>query len=306
MVKVISFGEALIDMIGERGKGLDGTKLFEKHFGGAPANYAIAVRRLGVKSSLLTRISDDNFGNFLMNILKKNKVDTSMIVRTKKKTTLAFVSLNKSGVPEFSFYRNDTADLDVRKSDIKEKYFDGVKIFHFCSLSLVEEPVRSALFKALKIAKRKNVLISYDPNLRRDLMKRDTMKYVRKAAKYADILIPSEDEIRKITNETSLDSAANHYKGKRLIVTMGAKGSVMYYAKSKIIFPPFKVKVVDTTGAGDAFSAGVSVGIINGYEGEKLLKFASSVAALSIQKKGAISSLPSIINVKKFLKKYER
>jgi len=301
MTKIISFGEALIDMIGNRGKGLIETTTFEKHFGGAPANYTIAVRRLGIKSALLTRISNDGFGNFLIKTLKKNKVDTSMIVRTDKKTTLAFVSLNKRGVPEFAFYRNNTADLDVRKKDIKEKYFDDVKIFHFCSLSLVEEPVRSSLFHALKIAKKRKVLISYDPNLRKDLMKDDTMKYVRRAAKYADVLIPSEEELKQIANEKEIDEAALHFKNKRIVVTRGSKGSIMYYKNSKIIVPSFKVNVIDTTGAGDAFSAGISVGIINGYEGKKLLKFASAVAALSIQKKGAISSLPKLNDVKKFL-----
>ena len=301
MVEVISFGEALIDMIGERGRGLNGTKKFEKHFGGAPANYAIAVRRLGVHSALLTRISDDGFGDFLMGVLSKNKVDTSMIVRTKKKTTLAFVSLNARGVPEFSFYRNDTADLDVRESDVREKYFKGVKIFHFCSLSLVEDPVRSALFKALTLARRHGVLVSFDPNLRKDLMRRDTMKYVRKAMKYANVVIPSEEELKEITMEKTLRAALKKFKEKRIIVTRGPRGSVMYHNGKIVSFPAFNVNVVDTTGAGDAFSAGVSVGLLRGLDGAELLKFASAVAALSIQRKGAISSLPTRREVERFL-----
>ncbi len=301
MTDIISFGEALIDMIGERGRGLKGTEKFEKHFGGAPANYAIAVRRLGVHSALLTRISDDGFGNFLMNVLRKNKVDTSMIVRTKKKTTLAFVSLNTRGVPEFSFYRNGTADLDVHESDVKEKYFSKAKIFHFCSLSLVDDPVRSALFKALKLAKKHNVLVSFDPNLRNDLLKRDTMKYVREAVKYADVVIPSEEEVKEIAMEKNLRGSMKKFKGKRVIVTRGAKGSVMYHNGKIVSFSAFNVNVVDTTGAGDAFSAGVSVGLLRGLDGKKLLKFASAVAALSIQRKGAISSLPTRREVEKFL-----
>ncbi len=302
MVDVISFGEALVDMIGERGRGIAGTKKFERHFGGAPANYAIAVRKLGVKSSLITRISNDGFGDFLMNTLKKNNVETSMIKRTEKKTTLAFVSLNKKGVPEFSFYRNNTADLDVRTSDVKEKFFDGAKIFHFCSLSLVEEPVRSALFKAIRIARRKGVLISFDPNLRRDLLKSDTMKYVKKAVSLSDVLMPSEEEVKKIAGEKSIHKAVRKFPEKRIIVTRGSKGALMYYKGAEISVPAFKVNVVDTTGAGDAFSAGISVGIVRGYEGEELLKFASAVAALSVGKKGAISSLPTAHDVEKFLK----
>ncbi len=301
MVEVISFGEALIDMIGERGRGLNGTNRFEKHFGGAPANYAIAVRRLDVHSALLTRISNDGFGDFLMGVLSKNKVDTSMVVRTKKKTTLAFVSLNARGVPEFSFYRNDTADLDVRESDVKEKYFKRAKIFHFCSLSLVDEPVRSALFKALTLAKKHGVLVSFDPNLRKDLLKRDTMKYVRKAAKYADVIIPSEEEAKEISMEKSLRRALKKFKGKRVIATRGSRGSTMYYNGKIVSFPAFNVNVVDTTGAGDAFSAGVSVGLLRGLDGVELLKFASAVAALSIQRKGAISSLPTRREVERFL-----
>ena len=107
MSEIIAFGEVLVDLIGEKGKGIKNSSSFQKCFGGAPANYAIACTRLGAKVSLLTRISKDNFGEFLIEILKKEKVDVSYIKRTSKKTTLAFVALDEKGKPDFIFYRNN-------------------------------------------------------------------------------------------------------------------------------------------------------------------------------------------------------
>ena len=303
MSEIIAFGEVLIDLIGEKGKGIKNSSFFQKCFGGAPANYAIACARLGAKVSLLTKISKDNFGEFLIETLKKEKVDVSYVKRTSKKTTLAFVALDEKGKPDFIFYRDNTAETDIRKNDIKEDLFKKAKIFHFCSLSLTVNPVRSALFYALELAKKYKLIVSFDPNLRPALMKKDTLFWVKKALKYTDLFLPSEEELFLITQKRNLDEAVKSLKIKKIIVTRGEKGAILYEKNKKVSFKGFKVKVLDTTGAGDAFSAGISVGILKKYKGEKLLKFANAVAAISVQKIGAISSLPTLKEVEKFLEK---
>lgn len=307
MPEIISFGEALIDLIGEKKKGIKNSSSFQKCFGGAPANYSIACSKLGIKTALLTRISLDAFGDFLMETLKKEKVDTSFIVRTQQKTTLAVVALNKEGKPDFNFYRDNTADVNVVKEDIKNDAFKNAKIFHFCSLSLLVEPVRSTLIYALESAKKNGLVVSFDPNLRADLLKKDTLFWVKKALNYTNVLLPSEDEMRIITGEKNLDKAAkiisDTYGINIIIVTRGEKGATLYEKGGRrLSLEGFRVKVVDTTGAGDAFSAGIGVGLLKNYTGLKLLRFANAVAAISVQKLGAISSLPKLKEVEKFLK----
>jgi len=308
MSQIIAFGEALIDFFGEKGKGLKNSLYFTKCFGGAPANFAISCSRLGAKVSLITRISDDPFGDFLIETLKKEKVDTSFIKRTSKKTSLALVALDREGKPDFNFYWDNTSNIDVRKEDIKESLFRKAKIFHFCSLSLTTEPVRSSLFQALKLAKKHKLMISFNANLRPDLMRKDTLYWVKRALEYTDIFLLSKDELSLITKERNLDRAVNHFKIKKIIVTLGEEGSFLYEENKKIKVSAFKVRTIDTTGAGDAFSAGISVGLLKNYQKEELLKFANAVAALSIQKRsssnklGAISSLPTLKEVDKFLR----
>lgn len=306
MRKIISFGEVLVDLIGKKGKGIKNSFCFEKFFGGAPANYAVGCRRLGANVVFLTGISNDSFGDFLLGVLKKEKVNTSFIKKTSFKTALAFVALNKKGKPDFSFYRDNTADVNVTKNDINERVFKGAKIFHFCSLSLLTEPVRSALFFALRLAKKNELIISFDPNLRANLLKSDTLSWVKKALRYADVFLPSEEEALFISGKKNLDEAAKKlgksYKIRKIIITRGEKGAILFEGNQKITFRGYKVKTVDTTGAGDSFSAGISVGILKKYESEKLLNFAGAAAAISVQKNGAISSLPTIKEVEKFLK----
>lgn len=308
MPEIISFGEALIDLIGEKKKGIKNSSCFQKCFGGAPSNYAVACSRLGVKTALLTRISQDAFGDFLMETLEKEKVDTSFVVRTPQKTTLAIVALNKEGKPDFNFYRDNTADANVVKEDIKADTFKNTKIFHFCSLSLLVEPVRSALIHALETAKENGLIVSFDPNLRADLLKEDTLFWIKKALNFTNVLLPSEDEMRIITSEDNLDKAAKiiaaTYGVDKIVVTRGEKGATLYEkGNKKISLKGFRVKVVDTTGAGDAFSAGIGVGLLKNYKGVELLRFANAVAAISVQKLGAISSLPRMKEVENFLMK---
>lgn len=306
MPEIISFGEALIDLIGEKKKGIKNSSSFQKCFGGAPANYAVACSRLDVKTALLTRIGQDAFGDFLMETLKKEKVDISFVVRTPQKTTLAVVALNREGKPDFNFYRENTADTNVVKEDIKNDAFKNAKIFHFCSLSLLVEPVRSALIYALETAKKNGLTVSFDPNLRADLLKKDTLFWVKKALNFTNVLLPSEDEMRIVTGENNLNRAASiiadTYGVNKIVVTRGEKGATLYEkGGKKLSLKGFRVKVVDTTGAGDAFSAGIGVGLLKNYKGMELLRFANAVAAISVQKLGAISSLPRLKEVEKFL-----
>ncbi len=308
MPQIIALGEVLIDFFGEKRKGLKESANFIKCFGGAPANYAVACSRLGIDVAVLASISKDIFGEFLIETLKREKVDTSLIQRTDKKTSLAWVALNEKGKPDFSFFWENTSNTDFKKEHLKKSWFKKVKIFHFCSLLLMAPISRKALFKALELAKKNKLIISFNANLRKDLIRKDTLYWVKKVLGYTTVFLASEDELYLVTGEKNMDKAVEKFKIEKVIITRGEKGSILYEKDKKIIVPAFKVKAIDTVGAGDAFSAGISFGLLKGYQSEKLLQFANAVAALSIQNRskvktfGAISFLPDLKEVKDFLK----
>ncbi len=312
MPDVITLGEVLIDFIGERGKSLKDCRKFERCFGGAPANFAVAVNRLGRSAALITGISKDAFGEFLLETLKENRVVTDFIVWSEKKTPLAFVSLDEKGRPEFSLYLDGTADEDLVLG-IKEDAFKNAKIFHFHTLSYFRKKIRPGLIKAIEYARKHNLIVSFDPNLRRDYLKESARCELINLLKASTVFLPSEEELLWFANTNRLSEAlewlqefveeSSHLR--MAVITRGAEGCVMVTrAGEKISCPAFKVKAVDTTGAGDAFSAGVCVGMLDGMEGHELLRFASAVAALSVQRKGAITSLPTRQEVEEFLRSH--
>ncbi len=309
MVDVITLGEVLIDFIGEKGKSLKDCTTFEKCFGGAPANFAIAVSRLGKSAALITGISKDGFGEFLLNVLKSNDVITDFIVRSNKKTPLAFVSLDEGGKPDFSLYLDGTADEDLGDA-VKEEVFRKARVFHFHTLSYFREKIRPALLKAITYARKHKLVISFDPNLRKDYLTDEARYRLVELLSLSTVFIPSEEELLWFSNTENLKSAIAWFQSvmtsspslRLAVITRGAKGCVMLEKDGSILeHPAFKVNVVDTTGAGDAFSAGICVGLLEGMEGTELLRFASAVAAISVQKKGAITSLPTRKEVEEFL-----
>ncbi len=308
MPQIIALGEVLIDFFGEKGKGLKNSTFFTKCFGGAPANYGIAAAKLGASVSMLSSVSRDFFGEFLIETLKREGVDTSLIQRTDKKTSLAWIALDEKGRPDFTLFWENTSNTDLRKDLIRESDFRSAKIFHLCSLVLTAPVSRDALFHSLKLAQKNNLLVSFNANLRKDLMRPDTISWVKKALEYTDLFLASDDELKLVTGESDMDKGARKLKTKKIVITRGGEGSILYENGEKIIAPAFKVEAIDTVGAGDAFSAGISVGLLRKYAGKELLRFANGVAALSILNRskiksfGAVASLPNIKDVESFLK----
>jgi len=297
---IISFGELLVDMI----KIGDG---FHPFPGGAPANFAVGCSRLGKKVYLIATVGNDYFGKMLLQKMVEEKVDISCVrIENFARTTLAFVTL-VGGKPSFFFYRG--ADKFILEDQIQEELFKKNKIFHFGSLSLTDVPVRETLFYALELAKKNSLEVSFDPNFREDLWKSTFNNYLLDALEYVHILLPSVSELEYIgeilglkTKDLNdlLDEICSAFRLKLIAVTRGEKGSLLF--KGNLIEQPaFKVKVVDTTGAGDAFAAGLIVGKLMGFKEDELLRFANACAAISITKYGAMSALPTIDEVRNFL-----
>lgn len=312
MKKVIAIGEALIDFIPhEKGRALNNVENFLRVPGGAPLNVAAAVAKLGGKSQMLTKLGQDGFGDAILNEVKPLGVDVSRISRTKEaNTALAFVSLREDGERDFSFYRNPSADMLLNASEIKEEVFSEGGILHFCSVSLIDAPIKDAHRRAIELAKKNNCLISFDPNVRLPLW--ETPEACKEAIleflPFANIVKISDEELEFITGIADETEALNFLlQGavEVIIYTKGTNGAEFITKERKIFSPSFKVEAQDTTGAGDSFIGSFlyqvaegdntleSLVSLNEEKVKEILTFSNATAALTVCKRGAIGALPT-------------
>lgn len=307
MKNVTAIGELLIDFVPkEKGCALKEVTEFRRVAGGAPANVVTAVSKLGGRGVMISQVGEDAFGSHICDVLQSNGVDTSYVFRTNKANTgLAFVSLDATGNREFSFFRNPSADLFLSPEQITEDMLSDTAIVHFCSVDLVDAPVRRAHEKLIRVAQEKGIIISFDPNVRLPLWNsaEDCQKTIREFLPQADLIKLSDDEIEFVTGFSQEADAVQHLLSGRcqmLILTKGANGASVYTRNAAVHVSGRKVKqVVDTTGAGDSFigsflfqltKAGYQIQDLSSISQDELsrfLNFSSDYAALTVGKMGA-------------------
>jgi fructokinase len=311
--RVFTIGEALIDFIpNEKGISLSEVISFDKAPGGAPANVACTVAKLGGESSFIGKLGMDAFGDFLIDTLKNTGVDISNIKRsTEANTALAFVSLKADGNREFMFYRDPSADMLLSPEEIEGDWFNKNDILHFCSVDLIEAPVKYAHIKAINFIKEKGGIVSFDPNVRLPLWnnEEECRKTILSFIPMSNILKISDEELEFITNiKNKEDAIKSLFVGdvEVVIFTKGPNGAEVYTKNINVSVEGINVTVVDTTGAGDAFIGAFLYKIstenidIKSFTEEKaysILKFANTVAAICTTRKGAIKSLPKLYEV---------
>ena len=307
MKKVVAIGELLIDFVPQqKGCTLDEVTHFERVAGGAPANVAAAVARLGGKAAMISQVGEDAFGTHILKVLRSNGVDTSWVFRTGRANTgLAFVSLDATGNREFSFFRNPSADLFLEEGQIVPEMFADCAALHFCSVDLVDWPVRAAHRRAVALAKQAGALISFDPNVRLPLWSSpaDCQAAIREFLPSADLVKLSDDEVEFVTGCTDERAAAEKLFGmgcRLLIVTRGAAGSAAYTPHAEGFAETIRVPVTDTTGTGDSFIGsflyqltrdGVAADGLDKLTEQQLtdyLVFSAQYASLTVQHKGAV------------------
>ncbi|RMG90237.1 MAG: hypothetical protein D6712_00185 [Chloroflexi bacterium] len=308
-MSVACFGELLIDFVAlEKGVSVGEASGFQKAPGGAPANVAVAVRRLGHASAFIGQVGDDAFGHYLASVLEEEGVDArGLRFSQEARTMLAFVSLRADGERSFMFYRHPSADMQMTPESVATDVIDAYRIFHYGSITLINEPARSATLLAAQHALSRNKLISYDPNLRLALWPdEETARIgILNGLNYAHIVKVSEEEVTFLTGETTPEKLWRDLT-QVIVVTRGAKGAVVYTRKEQFELPGFDVDAVDTTGAGDAFVAGLLVGILEHWDGyllkmRDIVRFANAVGALTTTGRGAIPALPVRVAVDAFL-----
>ena len=322
---VVTLGEMLIDMFPDKvGFRIGEVKSFIPKPGGAPANVAVAASRLGLKSAFIGMLGQDHFGTYLNHVLEEENVNTRGVrFAQEARTTMAIIAMPDEHSAEFVFYRNPGADQLLTIDDLDIEMLRSTRILHFCSVSLTDEPVRSATFHAARIAKEVGALVSYDVNYRPSLWKKEAeaLTQIKLMLKAVDLVKVNEDEIALITgdgkidrsNPIQLENAAQElleYGPEVVVITLGEQGSYFQINECGGFVPPFNVKTVDAVGCGDAFVAGLLFKL-NGEKDwrdnlslEKLsksLEFANAVGALTSLKRGAIPALPTIEEVEKFI-----
>lgn len=304
---IVSFGELLIDFVAlETGVDVGAASGFEKKPGGAPANVAVAVAKLGQPSALLGQVGDDPFGHFLDGVVRAEGVNTrGLRFSGAARTALAFVALRADGERSFVFYRHPSADMIMRPQDVALDVIDGQDIFHFGSITLIGEPSRSATLAAVHYARERGLTISYDPNLRLALWGDEAAARagLLSGLDYAHIVKVSDEELEFLTGGD--DPTPLWREGIRLVVvTHGAGGATLHTRSAVIHVPGFRVQAVDTTGAGDGFVAGLLVGLLEqGWDAlPEIGRFACAVGAITTTARGAIPALPTREQVEAFLK----
>ena len=313
---VAALGELLIDFT-ESGFSAQGNPMLEVNPGGAPCNVLAMLRKLGRNCAFLGKVGNDSFGKLLRETVNSCGIETKgLLYDDEIPTTLAFVHTLAGGEREFSFYRKPGADIRLSKEDLDMEILKNCRIFHFGSLSLTDEPCRTATACALSTAKAAGAWISFDPNLREPLWKelQDAKTEIAWGLARTDILKISDNELLFMTGKEDFDEGVRvlrtQYPNLRLIfVTAGEGGSFAYYEGLRVFAPIIVMEnTIEKTGAGDTFCGCALNGVLehgleNWNEAEllKLLQFANAAAAIITTRKGAIRSMPELSEIKALL-----
>lgn len=315
MTDAICMGELLIDFVPtQTGMDLRAVPGFNKVAGGAPANVVVGLRRFGVDSGFMGQVGDDAFGHFLAATLEQEGVNVdNLLFSDEAHTALAFIALDANGERDFMFYCHPSADMLFRPEDVDADAIRAAKLLHFGSLSLRPAPVRDATLHALELASQAGCLVSYDPNLRLSLWasEEDARSALRLGLSKAHIVKMSEDEVSFLCAADNLDKAVEqlwHDDLRLFTVTRGGAGCQFFTPDASATVEALPVTVLDTTGAGDGFVAGLLQGIVKDPSVlqdparlSELCRFANAAGALTTTRYGAIPALPSMQQINEFL-----
>lgn len=309
MKDIVAIGEVLIDLTQ---KGVDelGVGKYASNPGGAPANLAVAAARLGASTAFVGKVGKDAFGKYLRAVLEENSVDTTGLLEDPTEhTTLAVVSVDETGERSFTFYRDPSADVNLKAEEIPAGLLKDTRILHFGSVSLTAEPARSATLYAARTARENGCLVSYDPNYRASLWhsEEEAVREMKNALPLCDILKISDEELPLLTGTTDPAAGSELLSklGIRLIfVTLGANGAFFRLGEHTGSVPGIRVKVGDTNGAGDTFF-GAALSKLVHEDLDKLTMdrlteiaaFANKAASITTSRHGAIPAMPRLEEV---------
>ena len=309
MKDLVTIGEILIDLTYSGRQ--NGVPVYVANPGGAPANVAVAAARLGADSAFIGKVGNDYYGGFLRETLTENKVDVSgMLTDASAPTTLAVVSLTDAGERSFSFYRRNCADTQLSPEEISDELLGNTRFLHFGSVSLTEDPARTATLFAAKRAKELGATVTYDPNYRANLWnsEKEAVERMKSVLGFVDILKISDEELPLLTGTDDPEAGTcqlfDEYGISLILLTLGADGAYYRRGGETGKAEGFKVKVADTNGAGDTFfgaflSRMAALGVYkpDDLTSEQLfdsVRTANLAASLTTSRHGAIPAMPDL------------
>jgi fructokinase len=310
---VACFGEALIDFLADPPGADDTARRFARNAGGAPANVAVGVARLGGCARFVGMLGDDMFGRFLLAQLQRHGVDTAQVRWTDAApTALAFVSLDESGERSFSFYRPPAADLLFRADDFDAAAFASLAAFHCCSNSLTEPAIAAATLHGMALASDAGALVGFDLNLRPALWAHgvDPRPVAWQALERAQLVKLSREELEWLARDGGADTVVSRLfaNAARVVLVTDGAGPIRWWTRKRQgEAPTFRVDVIDTTAAGDAFVAGLlhriaqlgldADGVAGAFDDDAhrrdLLRHAAACGALATTRRGAFAAMPT-------------
>jgi fructokinase len=309
-IDIISFGELLVDLITEEENvSLSESEKFSRYFGGSAANVAVNARRLGAKTQMLTRIGDDDFGEFLQSVLKRENINLEGIqVDKNRRTPLVFVN-KTSGTPAWLAYRD--ADKYIEYNEKVNELINNTKIVYLTTFILSQKPSRNTALKVInKIKEDENKLLAFDPCYRPILWpnKDNGVKLVKEMIAASDFIKPSLDDAEYLFGIDTPDNYIKKYLqvgANIVILTMGKDGVLVSDGVEKYKLDIYSKKVVDVTGAGDSFWSGFMIGILDEMSIREAVKLGNATAAFKIRGVGALSQVPEKDYLLKFIKEQE-
>lgn len=299
-IDVFTIGELLIDMISTNYGDNFNCNNYTKYFGGSPANISMNIKRLGGNSAIAACVGKDGLGDFLIQHLEDNNIDTSYISRVDSSTSMVLVTKSKT-TPIPIFYRG--ADYNLKYNASLDSALKNSKIVHFSCWPISQKNSRSTIEKVIEEARKNNVLIGFDPNYHDMIWERehDGIEYIRNLISKVDVIKPSEVDAERIFGPDRPENQVKKFidlGAKLIIMTLGKDGAIVTNGIETINFETLATEIVDTTGAGDAFWSGFYTGIVKGYTLKDALNLGFGVSAFKLKYVGAVVKLPAIEEIK--------
>jgi 5-dehydro-2-deoxygluconokinase len=311
----IAIGRLCIDLnANEINRPMEEVTTFTKYVGGSPANIAIGLSRLGMKTGFIGRVADDQMGRFIVNYLKQNQIDTSQVIvdRSGSVTGLTFTEIKSPTDCSILMYRENTADLRLEPNDVKEETIQNAKAILITGTALAKSPSREAVFLALDYANRHGVVTFFDLDYRPYTWTsaEETAIYYKLAAEKCDVLIGTREEFDRMEHFDRNDRHDDAVTARRwfdcrariVLIKHGKNGSVAYTNDGQCytgtVFP---AKVVKTFGAGDSYAAALIYGLMQGWDIAKAMEYGAAAAAIVISSHSCSEAMPTVEQIERYI-----
>ncbi|WP_339061141.1 sugar kinase [Tepidibacillus marianensis] len=305
----MTIGEILVEIMA---KGIDQKfsqtgEFIGPYPSGAPAIFIDQAAKIGSDTGIISKIGNDDFGLMNLNRLEKDGVNVKSISITNEGSTgVAFVTYKNNGDRDFIFHLKDSASGLISVDDVREEYFDDCNYFHVMGSSLFNENIRLAIKKGIEICKKKGKQISFDPNIRKEILKDEVIKeFIYYVLDQSNIFLPGIDELELLSETNDEGKSVKNLLEKGIdyiVVKKGSKGCSAYSRETSFVVEPLKVREVDPTGAGDCF-AGTFISCMNkGFGFRKSVMYANTAGALAVTKKGPMEGNTTLEQLKEFVK----